>query len=120
MDVVANGVPFVPVLTGAKAGIDPEEGKAVIQVVSWLDDDTALIVHVAMSPDQMEPGTLNVDWIDTAGYAVQVLFPPEGEPELVVVGIVGDGTLELSAASTDDGATVSGSISTLLYEQWWE
>ncbi len=120
MNVVVDGVPFVPVSTGAKAGINPDDGKAAIQVISWLDDDTALIVHVAMAPDLLEPGTLTVDWIDTAGYAVQILFPPDADPEAVVVGIVGDGTLELSAASTTEGATISGSISTLLYEQWWE
>lgn len=119
MDVVANGVPFVPVTTGSKSGINPDDGKAAIQVISWLDDDTALIVHVALDPELVQPGTLDVDWIATAGYAVRVLFPPGADPVTEVVGIVGDGTLELTAASTVDGATVSGSISTLLYEQWW-
>jgi hypothetical protein len=119
MNVVAHGTPFVPVLTGSKSGLDTNEGMAVVQVVSWLDDDTALIVHLAIDPDAFAAGTIPVDWIAVSGYIVQILFPPESEPVGEIIGIVGEGSLTLTAASTTSGATVAGSMSATMYEPFF-
>jgi len=116
MNVVADGVPFVTGQVGSHSGLEPEEGVAVIQLFSWLDDGTLLVLHLVLDPALVQPGTLEVDWIEVSAQAVKIEFPPVGEPEAVPVGLVGDGTLVFTAASTSDGAPVSGTVSTLLYE----
>ena len=120
LNVTVNGVPFVPVNVGSKSGYDEESGAAAIQVVAWLDDDTALILHMVIPDrDNFAPGTLAVDWTTVSGYVVRILFPPDSDPVGEVVAMVGEGTLWLTAASTTPGAPVSGSMSTILYESLW-
>ena len=52
-----------------------------------------------------------------SGYVVKFVFPPGGgDAEMEIVGIVGDGTLELEAAGTTDGARVAGTIDAVVFE----
>jgi hypothetical protein len=115
--VSVGGVPFVPVQIGSRSGYDPDSGEPAIQVVAWLDDYTALFLHrVVPDPADLAPGSLALDWTEASGYVVRIRFPPESDPVLEVVGMVGEGTLWLSQAGTTPGAAVVGSVSTTLYE----
>jgi spore coat protein H len=120
LNVTVDGVAFVPVNIGSKSGYDEESGEPAIQVVAWLDDDTALILHMVIPDrDNFASGTLPVDWTTVSGYVVRILFPPGSDPVGEVVGMLGEGTLWLTEAGTTPGATVSGSMSTILYESLW-
>jgi hypothetical protein len=118
MDVAVQGWTFTPVALGATAGLDEDSGNPAVQVVAWLADDTALIVHTVIDRNLFEAGvSLPVDWIDVTGYVVHFEFPPGGgEPTMQVVGILGEGTLEIEAAGTTDGAGVKGTLSAVVYE----
>ncbi len=117
LDVTVGEVGFTTVMVGAKSGINPDDDQPSIQVIAWLDDDTALILHMVIpDPDDVAPGELTVDWTESSGYVVRVRFPPGADPELEVVGMIGEGTITLDQAGMANGAPITGSMSTLLYE----
>jgi hypothetical protein len=103
---------LVPTNLGAVAGIDKDSGNPAIQVVTLLEDGTALVIQAAVDSRFFEPGvSLPIDWVAVTGIAIQVTFPPDGsEAQIEILGMIGDGTLELDAASTDPDAPITGRI----------
>lgn len=116
LQLTVDGV-AVPVLVGSTAGPDGDSGDPAVQVVAWLSDDTAAIVHVVVAPQMFTGGmSIPIDWTVASGYAVKILFPPGADPVLEVIGMVGDGTLELDAAGTAAGAAVTGRLDAVVFE----
>jgi hypothetical protein len=94
--------------TGAIAGPDPDAvDKAIVQLVGALDDGTALVVYVSLPLDRVEDGTHPIDWAITSATAVRY-YPDSDTTSLI--GVLGEGAVELTATSTTDGEAIEGSI----------
>lgn len=114
--VTVDNTPYDIMQTGAVAGFDNDSGRPAIQVISLIAPTKLLITLITIEESEFKPGTLPIDWLDVSGYVVTIDFGVMPEPEFEVIGIIGDGTLELTAASTGDGMTVSGTFTATIYE----
>ena len=119
-----DGTQYTAVNVGATAGLDKgEDGKdpaPVINVIAWLDDDTALVVGVGVQEGAFSPGAHDIDWTDVSGWVVHIIFVDgQEEPDFEIVGMVGEGTLQLDEVGMEDGAVISGTISSVIYEQFF-
>ena len=115
--VIVNGIPYDITQSGAVAGWDADSGRPSIRLLSLISPTELLIVLITIDESQFRPGvSLPIDWLDVSGYVVTIDFAVMPAPLFTVVGIIGDGSLDLTAASTTDGMTVSGTLSAVVYE----
>jgi hypothetical protein len=114
-------------LAGATTfGVDPDSGKNTLRLVAWLEqaadpqtqESVALLVIVNLADEDIVPQSLVLGGPDAAEVNVlRLVFPPAGAPlEIELVGIAGDGVLQLDAAGVSEGDPVSGSLSVYLYD----
>jgi hypothetical protein len=113
-------------LAGATTfGVDPDSGKNTLRLVAWLsqaaDPDTqesvALVVIISLADEDIVPQSLVLGGPDAEVSVLRLVIPPAGAPlEIALVGIAGDGVLQLDAAGASEGDAVSGNLSVFLYD----
>ena len=119
-----DGTDFVAVNIGATAGMEKgeqgDEPSPAINIIAWLNDDTAIIVGMRIVEEAMVPGAHEIDWSEVSGFVVHIIFVEgQEEPDLEIVGMVGEGTLQLDEVSMEKGAPISGTISSIIYEPFF-
>lgn len=112
---------FEPDLSGAAAGWNPEaveDGPRVqVVTVSLLDDGDVLVVVVELDPNLVAPGMSIVnDWVHSFALVVRIDSETEAQE---LLGYLGEGTIELDDAGTDDGDVVVGRIEGELIDVPW-
>lgn len=106
-----GGNPVATTTVGSVSGVDTNSGSAVIQVLASDGGSVITIAHIVISDGNMAPRSIPLDWVGAAAYLVRVAFVPGvPEPTFEVVGMLGEGLLELSAGGTILGDSVQGSI----------
>ncbi|MDF1564436.1 MAG: CotH kinase family protein [Deltaproteobacteria bacterium] len=115
--------PTLPPITrvGSKSGYDEQGRQNVIQVVTWHDPNIALVLNLTVAnPADLAPGmSLPLDWLESSGHIFKVIFQPGADPEVSILGLVGDGVLYLHEAGTEAGDGVVGTVDALVYESIW-
>ena len=105
--VTASGAELTEVAVGATAGDDPEGPHAILQAFAYLDTGHVAVLFLQVERAHVAPGSLEVDWGRVFG-GVYDYDPATGA--VVLVGLVGAGTLTLDEASTEAGAPVAGRV----------
>jgi len=106
---------FTNLTGGATSGLTTT-GTGAIQMVVITSATTAMLFHIEADPSLLVAGTtLQLDWTEASGYAVNIDFSTN-PATITVAGMLGDGTVRLDQAGTGDGDTVSGSIDATIYE----
>jgi spore coat protein CotH len=107
----------ISVAVGARSGIDIPSGQAQIQLAGSNGTNRVTLIIINIQPELFVGGTsVPIDWVAASGYAVDLLFTGAPEPQMTVLGILGDGAITLDAASLVTGAAVRGTLSTKIYE----
>ncbi len=120
LSATLNGQPFNTMQTGATAGFDPDSGKPAVRIVSLIGATQLLLVQLVIDEQVFTDGaSMPIDWLDAQGYALTLDFGTMPDPTIEVVGIVGDGMLTLTKASTGTGMEVSGSFNATIYEPFF-
>lgn len=100
---------------GAISGYDADSGNPAVVTASWLEvGSRALIVQVIVDAQRWESGAVvPIDWASATAVVATITWPAGGgDPVIEILGMIGDGTIELDQA----GATVSGRIASSVYE----
>jgi len=111
-----NGAALVTTQRGARAGLNAgaQNGpKDEIHVVGWRDNGKLLLLVFSMPPEQLGPGTFTLDFSTVESFLFE--FDPvamDGQ----IIAFLSDGTLTLTAASSTDGAAVTGSFTATLIQ----
>lgn len=106
-----SGMPLQVTSVGATSGLDTDAmpPKHQVALIAMLADGTAAIVALQVEPSAWAANTdLPLDWEIVIG-AVYHYTPSTNQ--FVLVGLLGNGTMRLSAAGTSNGAPVTGSFS---------
>lgn len=102
---------------GSTAGIDPDSGLPAVRVFAWTSATELLVAHVAIDADLfVSGGVAELDWVAASGYLVKLVFAPGVDPQVVVMGLLGDGLIQLSQAGLAPGTPVVGSFDSVVYE----
>ena len=117
LDAVLGEVPVQVTMTGSKAGWDPQaapaDPRAQVQVISALPDGNFGGLVINVRPEHFEPGAaLPVDWDIVFGLAFHYA-PATGA--FTILAAMGEGTVQLEAASTQDAEAVVGSFDSELW-----
>ena len=107
--------------TAALAGLDNDSARPAVQVVlRTMTTPTVteiVLVHIAVKPELFVPGAeVSIDGDAAGGYVVELRLEAGEDPALSILGVVADGTLTLSEASTVDGQAVSGQMTATVFE----
>ncbi len=125
---MTSAVPAIAVsdLAGATTlGVDPESGKNTLRLVAWMDQavdpqtdpSVALLIIINLADEDLVPQSLVLGGPDAEVSVLLLTFPPAGAPpEIELVGIAGDGLLQLDAIGPNEGDPVSGSLNVYLYD----
>ncbi|MBI5511720.1 MAG: CotH kinase family protein [Deltaproteobacteria bacterium] len=106
-----------PLASSAAAGLDANTGEYVIQLFNLVTANTIIVAHLVVNEPLFGPGvSLPVDWVAVSGMLYEAVFNPGVPPAIRPLGMIADGTLDLSAAAATVGAPVVGELSSLLYE----
>jgi spore coat protein H len=103
----ANGDDLVDTDVGATAGADAS-GRAIINTIAALEGGHLAVLYLQIEPSSYATGDVEVDWGPVFG-ALYDFNPATGA--VVLVGVLGPGTVTLDAAGATAGAPVRGHIS---------
>lgn len=108
-----DGAPLEPASWFGRAGVDPTstEPGVVIRALTLAADGTGVLLQLTVPPSELAPGVRPLYALESFGVVVML-----GGGAARFVGFVGDGTLELDAASTEDGAPVIGRLNARLLQ----
>jgi len=101
-----DGGPWVGALRG-RAGEDGFLPNATIRLIAQRNDGVHLLLDVAMPIELFEPGYHPLHSFESFGL-VGLVDPVSGQ--FATLGLIGDGGVQLDAASLEPGGTVSGRL----------
>ena len=107
VEATIDGQPLDTVWIGG-AGTDGNVGDGLprVRLFTQLADERILVLDLQMSARTFAPGRVPFHGIETVGF-----ISAAGAGAVLPGGFVGDGAIELDAASMDPGAPVSGRFS---------
>jgi hypothetical protein len=125
MSSAVPGIEVSNLAGGTTLGVDPDSGKNTLRLVSMMQEaadpeteaSVALVVIIALADDDLVPQSLALGGPDVELSVLKITFPPaSAPPEFEVVGIAGDGVLQLDSIGSSDGDSVSGTLNVYLYD----
>jgi hypothetical protein len=110
VDITLNMEPWMPAEFSVSSSVDQENSQmAQIRYLSPQPDGTFLVLLLSLPLSQFVVGAHPMHGFETNGVVVR--FNPRELSGFVLIGVIGDGSIVLDAASMDVGGRVAGSFS---------
>ena len=109
LDITLNMDPWTPEQLLVSSGVSQlSPNDAQIRYLSPQPDGSAIIVVLSIPTASFSVGEHSMHGFETNGVVARV--NPQNPSGVVIIGVIGDGVIQLDQASTEDGGAVSGSF----------